>query len=504
MATSAESERELAGNLNALVSQFMGGHETPGLQPQTEIRRFVDWVTPYLHLWKGIELAMVVARPGDTWIAMLCRCVLVESATRPAERVGTARLQLVRTVIPIASLPAIIEQCGGGWLGEAATPLGERVRLGDNHAAPWQRLHGWPREPVASSTGGPMSRYLRYELEFETGAALDRDVEPSQVYEWLSTQRDHFEGEGHGTLIAQLKKAGLVVGLESLESMRTRRTTWVAPVPIRLATVEQSNDRHTVAVSTQVASSVRLGDVRVLLEDSEQLAPHRASPDSHGTVAFHTVAPGKARVSVAYLGKIVDRHEVEVHAKQRRSARACAIALFEGKQELLAKGLRPEELASPDNDAFERSVAHLLGLLGFSSLWWGANRMKAGVPQDQADILAFPPHDGAVLVVDATIEPNKDSKVAKLIARTGVLEQTLQAELADPLFVAIPVLAVAANQRVVPQGWSEHDVEILTGEKLKAALEALRRGEAIEDIWAGLSTRVRDALVRPRWSFSIW
>lgn len=355
--------------------------------------------------------------------------------------------------------------------------------------------------PDPAHVGGPTSRYLRYELEFRTQAALEKDVAPGLAYEWMANQRDHFDGAGCGNLVGQLKKVGLVVGLESVLDLRSRDTTVVAPIPIQLAHLEQSNDRRMVAVAVKTAATVRRNDVHVILEDPVQLAPRRASPDDLGEVTFQAVAPGKTNVSVAYLGKVIDRREVEVRPVQRRSARTVAFDAFEGTPSLIAKGLRPE-LA--DSDAFERAVAHLLGLLGFSSMWWGTNRMKAGVPQNQADILAFAPHDGAVLVVDATIEPNKDPKVAKLISRARTLQQTLRRELEDDTFVALPVLAVAAEQDVLPQGWSDQEVEILAGEKLQGALAALRQGDPIERIWATLSPRIRSLFVRPQSRFSIW
>lgn len=482
----------------------MAGRDVPGHHPRDDVRKFVAWLKPYLHLWTTVEVTAWVAKPHDTWIALRCRCLLASAAAASAENFGTERLKVVRKALPIGELPAILEQIGQGWLAADSTPLGMRIRLEDADGVTWQRVSGWPRDAAASEIGGSTSRFLRYEIEFETQAALERDLGPGNGYAWLSEERACFEGAGNGGLIGHLRKLGLTAGVDHMPDLRTFRTTLVAPVPLRLDEIGQSNDRHTVAVTVLAAATVRLDQVHVMLDDSDpaHLTPHRASPDSHGHVAFQTVAPGKANVSVAYLGKVIDGREVEVHPVQRRSARTLALDAFERTPSLIAKGLRQEGAA--DSDGFERAVAHLLGLLGFSPMWWGTNRMKSGVPQDQADILAFAPHDGAVLVVDATIEPNKDPKVAKLIGRARDLEQTLRRELGDDTFVALPVLAVAVGQRVVPQGWLEHEVEILTGEKLWAALEALRQGVPIEQICVTLSSRIHDVLLRPGRQFSIW
>jgi hypothetical protein len=149
------------------------------------------------------------------------------------------------------------------------------------------------------------------------------------------------------------------------------------------------------------------------------------------------------------------------------------------------------KITDREEDAFERSIAHLLGLLGFTVFWWGPHsKTPLAMPQDQADLLACSADENVILVVDVTLIPNRDLKSARLIQRTRQLQASLRARVGIHGPRVVPVLAVGVPATEVAQLLQDAsggtEVTLLAIDQIKQALDALTRGATYDEITASL------------------
>src|SRR6185437_16881454 len=151
---------------------------------------------------------------------------------------------------------------------------------------------------------------------------------------------------------------------------------------------------------------------------------------------------------LVYAGMKVSSEKITVRSPLRTWPMIVAISALDDQLSLLREGL-----SGADAMRHERAVAHLLGLLGFSSLWWGPNTMqkKLPLPRDAPDIVLCSNDQQMVVVIECTTEEPPDKKLRYLVDRTRGIATALASALKGDTPSIRPLLALARPRKNVPQ-----------------------------------------------------
>ena len=239
-----------------------------------------------------------------------------------------------------------------------------------------------------------------------------------------------------------------------LEGEQRNEHDWQGQVRIKIAAVVGAHlagfhlDRELNALSVDVVAGERvpreLLSISVVHSDPCVYfapAPVAAGPRRVRIPVAERLPEGTVTVALNYGSEgAIHRFDREVPPVLRGNVRFAAAEAIDRR--LLDAGLtdgKPGE--------FERSVAHLLAMAGFSVLWWGPNdnQKRTGIPlpEDAIDFLAFPGDDRYVLAVECTVDEAGDKKLRLIADRRGTVEQTIESRTGR----AIPVFGVLAIRR---------------------------------------------------------
>lgn len=463
------------------------------------IGKLADWLEPFATLWSHVRVSVLAFRLYDHWVVRLAGIDLQDHNETPRPSVGTDELRFAEVVLPIERLPALVEGVSAGVILQRDSPLDAELTLRSRGGDLLTRVSGGDHAPRQSIDRRfyavrEAEYFYRYELTWEGERHFASYFEPQgESSAWLSRAERAFEIPGRGRLIDVARRMGLADHDQQLLWDRPSLVRLTAPVPIAFAKLEQSADRTHLHVELIRGRLIGPEDVVVQVEHADG-----STNDLSRVVATSTrvtlPAPKAARVTlqVGYRGGLVQREEVDVLPPLEANPRLAAFSLFE-RSELLGPGLRQYGARPNDReeDAFERSVAHLLALLGFSVCWWGPHsKTPLSMPEDQSDLLAFSSDNTVFLLVDCTLLPNRDPKSARLIQRARQLQSGLRSRLGIGAPRIVPVLAVAVPLDEVAQLLRDHrgemEVTVLALGQIEAALKSLTEGAPHAEIAAHL------------------
>lgn len=430
--------------------------------------------------------------------------VLVDRATVLSGEASTEAVWTGQRVLELAELPALLRDIASGRLAASRSPLGRALTLADGDGAPFKRTCALVRDPQSSFASREHDRFRRYVLEWSSEKGLGSFFDqPGEPYRWQERAETAFEALGHGTVETVARRLGAIEHSSQMYWDRQSLLRLEAPLPLVFSSIRQSADRKTIEVELIRGTNIRGADVRISMEPipGAMLAPLTLVPPESAPAVVPTPPASEVTLQLAYGGQRIQRQTYRVLPPLSANLRHAALTAFERKT-FLTDGLFQEDRAvnARDEDAFERSVSHLLGLLGFAVFWWGPHGggpLKNVMPQDQADLLAWSADESTVLVVDCTLMPSQDLKSAKLVHRKMQLEAVLKARATGRPPRVVPVLAVGVPSDQVPSvlhGPPSEEVTIFALDHMKVALDGLRNGAPADEIVGALPSTLRAGL----------
>lgn len=473
--------------------------------PTSGLRRLRTWLSRWPLVWSHLCLTGLAVRPSSGWRILALRILLVDAREAPAFKEGTASLCLFRSYLPIRALPKLVGSLCRGRLTANQTPLGEVVRVCNGGGQPF-RLddgnevapeHDWPWQNI-------QNRWRRWECRWEADASLrtyfDDNLADANV--WFEQAESEFLLLGYGTVAAAAEAHGIVEKSAQLYRDRKPFVELVAPFPLAFERIRQTNDR--TAIQFRVASGALLdGNAVVILEngDRENNRWIVKLPSGGGSVDGTISVPDEMQQATLLLakdGRTLHRETCDLKPALRVNTRLALLRHLEGQKNTLDHGLGPPAWGKrPNADAFERSIYHLLSLLGFSVLWWGDNAKRDSQnfphPHGASDMIAFSSDESLVLMVECTVEPRKPEKLVELVTRRNRATELLRHKcgLAAPsvhAVYAVPVpRSILSNNLTGPA--ERDDVTIISRDEIDTALALLNQGVS--------QTEMRSALPEP-------
>jgi hypothetical protein len=418
------------------------------------IKRYKDWIARRAELWTHVHLALVAFQVDGHWFSFAGRLTAATSAVLPPgfEKPVFDWEGACRIVIPasIDLLPTLVDDISRGVIPAGRIPdLDRDVRFESPVGVPFT-------DDGASETTAPGMRsynaqaWLRFDARLRGAEISKLFPSPQEAYESIERVSKISEGMGHGSLVQLCADLGLrdLIGTVNGSSWAVFR--FEAPLPFRLLKCGQDDERKGVFATVEIPETVPR--TQAALTFRQPGYPPRTIPLPAGGPRVHvTVAEsppvGDAEVILTYAGEKVSSDTVEVRPPLRTWPMLVAVAALDRDLNILKEGLR-----GIDAMRYERSVAHLLGLIGFSTMWWGPNMKQKSLPlpKDAPDVILCSNDHQIVIVVECTIDEPPDKKLRLLVDRTRGVDERLGSALGADRPLVRALLALARPRGRVP------------------------------------------------------
>jgi hypothetical protein len=375
------------------------------------------------------------------------------------------------------------------------------------------RIYSFPPSSVGSEehpgrtgfTFAPVERFARFQLKMSGGG--------SQPGGTVFTHEVHvvcdreMRAQGLGSVGDVIHALGLTRNADELHVGGDECICEVvACIPARIAGVTQTADRTQAVVMTDVAPEL-LGRVALMMTTLNVgwRNPVAGALDARGRAVFVLDDDHDVDFTLLYEGYPAQSERFKRLPRAHLRVRERAVAYIEGDAgSLLRDGLL--QVRDPDANAFERSVLHLFGLMGFAGFWWGPNRQngkpKLPMPASASDCLVFSSDDSVVALIECTVAAPGRDKTLKLIRRARVIQRDLQASHGDGSLAVVPVLAAAAHKddisNVVRELCDSDGLVLLSNETLTALHDLVVIGATDAEIEAALPEPLRAGLACER------
>jgi hypothetical protein len=472
----------------------------------TGLNRYLEWVEQRKELWTHVHLSSVALKVGGAWFSVAGGVTLSPSPTtdRVADPImewdDACRLYLSG---PVSLLQDLVEDVRTGAIPASRVPGLDRTLL-------IQSPFGTPyTDEGGTELTGPGVRaygagdWLRFDSRLRGAEVAKLYPAQQEAHEAIERANKVSEGLGHGT-IAEICDD---LGLRDLLGGSFNASTWVAfrfqaRTPFRLVECKQDDARERVVATVEIPASVPRTGGKLVYRQSGH--PPRSVPIPTGGPTVTAVVAeqppvGDAEVMLVYAGMKVSSEKITVRPPLRTWPVVVAVAALDDQLGLLREGL-----SGADAMRHERAVAHLLGLLGFSSFWWGPNTMqkKLPLPKDAPDVVLCSNDQQLVVVIECTTEEPPDKKLRYLVDRTRGVATALTSALKEDAPFIRPLLALARPRKNVPQSLFDSleadGAGLMTLEDSADLLEMVERGvprvelmNRFEDLF-----RRRDSLFR--------
>jgi hypothetical protein len=477
---------------------------------------FAPWITPFLHAWTHVRVSALAFRINEAWHGRAVTVVLTDDPNAPWPAAANDRVFAGTRILTMDQLPDLLEDVVQGTIALSRSPLADALTL-KSGGDPFRARSASPCDARYQHANRSHERFYRFEASWEADGNLASLFDlPGDAYTWYEDAQRGFEVLGQGTVADVARRLEITEHRDGLYWDRRSFLNLYAPVPIAFSHISQSADRTTIEVNLLRGTQIVAADLAVSVEatDSPTDRHQRIVAPETDSIRFASPTAGEATFQIVYKGQRIQREAASVLAPLVGNVRMAALSRFEDSDILgagLDQGQRKRE--DLDEDAFERSVSHLLSLLGFSVFWWGPHKThktkgkKLPMPDDKADLLACSADDSVVLVVDCTLQPNQDSKAVKLFRRAREIENSVRKASGSSAPRVEPVLAIGVPREEVAQvlRHPEHDSEItvLALDEMKKALEGLRLGRPHEEICRDLPEAMGCGL-RATGRFRLW
>jgi hypothetical protein len=417
------------------------------------IKRYREWVARRAELWTHVHLALVAFQVDGRWFSFAGRLTAATSGALPPgfdkpifEWAGACRIVISGS---IDLLPTLIDDICKGVIPAGRLPdLDREVRFESPVGVPFT-------DDGASETTAPGMRsygteaWLRFDARLRGAEIAKLFPSTHEAYEAIERVGKISEGMGHGSLVELCADIGLrdLIGSANGGSWAVFR--FEAPLPFRLLECGQDDERKSVFATVEIPETVPRTQAALTFRQSGR-SPLTVPVSAGGPLVRVTVAEspplGNAEVILTYAGEKVSSDTVEVRPPLRTWPMLVAVAALDRDLDILKEGLR-----GIDAMRYERSVAHLLGLIGFSTMWWGPNKQKnLPVPKDAPDVILCSNDHQIIVILECTIDEPPDKKLRLLVDRTRGVEERLAAALPSDRPHIRALLALARPRGRVP------------------------------------------------------
>jgi hypothetical protein len=419
---------------------------------------FERWVSKRAELWSHLHFAAVAVRVGEDWFAIAGALHLAPTAD-PPRRVGcpifaTDEICALCFVTSASALPDLIAHLRRGAIPEGSLPgLDRTIRVECPAGTPLLE-DGGSEYTRPGTVGFGRSEPLRFEARLR-GEAIGKLFPDALAAQELLRRLDReCEGAGQGSiseLCDDLRLRDMPGGDINLGTWAAFRLE--AALPFWIANTGQDADRSCVEVTLAIPERVPRVNLQLVYraKPGGRVFDPVGVPEGGPNVTFVVAREpplGDAEVILSYAKQKVDSQHVRVRPPLRIWPALVAMGVLDSDLTLLKEGLTGEDAVR-----HERSVAHLLGLLGFSSFWWGPNvkQKKLPLPQDAPDVVLCSDDQQVVIVIECTTEQLGDKKLRYLVDRTKGVRDRLREVLAEDAPLVRPLLALARPRGRVPE-----------------------------------------------------
>jgi hypothetical protein len=395
-----------------------------------DLRRFFRWLRCHDTTWSSATVSGIAIRTrADEWLGVGVSVVLGDSPAGagvlaspvvteadvvafrvdlPSVQVRPLLRNILRGVIPAGSLPGV--SVGIGLVVPSGSAGSGHLSFHEEQARPYyaarEVLRSWPCASL-EVYGGTLR-------EWQDGY-LERHARLAKAERLFSV---HYPGT-----LAELARK-LCPRRDDFNTIWDARlgALFIAPLLARIGDVAQDRDADVLRIQVQFGRWVQRGKFKLVVgwsSGSRAVDRFGFSGNQESGPADEVCVPqplaGQATV-VLWLDGMgeVDKMTFEVHPPYKKWLGAVVLSSVDRDHERLRT-----DLDSAGADEFERGVAMLLGLLGYSAFWWSRKlALPAGEREGMSpDIVMFRADTDEVLVVECTTDQCSDAKVNKLHGR---------------------------------------------------------------------------------------
>lgn len=458
------------------------------------LENFIGWSQPFVHLWRHARVSAAIFRINGEWIVRAAGVVLTDTRPKVAPPVATDDVWMGRWVLDIETLPALVEDIIRGRISRSRNPLRQLLLLKEAKDKPLSNVYGSTYE--SSSRLGVGALY-RHTIDVASATGLSTWFENDRAaQDWNKRAERIFGAKGCGDFETVVKRLDITADRSKLLPEHPTVLRITAAVPLMIAHMTESTDRTMLSIDVMRGATVDSSRAMITIEprDAESSVVEVPVVES-GPATLPNQGDEKLVINLLYNGERIQRFCYQSRSLLQEHLRHAAMSALEGRP-LLREGLLQND-TKLDASWFERSMAHLLGLLGFSVFWWGAQRGIAQMPAEQADLLAVSADDSVVLLVECTLRPNDIKKVGKLFHRAKDIAARLREATADAPDV-VPVLAIAAPResvmRKLQTAGENEEITVFALEDITSALSGIERGAPHVEIISELPYPLRMGL----------
>lgn len=484
-------------------------------------REFSAWLADHADVWSHVELSGLATQlPNDEWVNRCLMIRLVDESTNESElELAADKIRAYRVTRPPAQLATLL---GGvfhaGELPQPVSPIpGHRLRISLRDGAPYAISRASSEAAQFDNWAKAQDEWPRFLLEAKAASSLVGDfADNRELSTWMDLADKRLRILGHGSPSDLLQHLRI--------SRSEREVDWNSPpfikvcaqLPLRVSSLEQAADRTKLHFDLHVGTLVKPGDVKIRIRRTEE-AP---SVPTTLSIASERGYESRPRLSMdlnghqdiefllLYKGELIQSGTTVLEPPLGENLRLAALRHFESPEHFLGDGLSQHD--GHNAHSFERSVAHLLGVLGFSTFYWGPdhNSLKKVLPtpDHQADLLAFAADDQNCLLVECTLDVGRADKLPKLRQRANQLQEFLSARAVAPPNVH-PVFAIRVPRAEVPVSFSKpartDNVTLLTKDDLDGAFARLSAEAPNKEILQHLPSAIRCGWKAQK-GFTVW
>ena len=485
------------------------------------LRALSLWLAKHGDVWSHVEVSgFAIQLPNGVWAN---RCLMIrladESTSESCLELAAQGTHAYRATRPLRQLPNLLSGVfEDGELPKSVSPIpghGLRTCLADgvpytisSASAEVARFDSWTTE---------QDEWPNFQLEAKATASLrDHFANNGELSTWMEIADRRLRTLGYGS------PSDLVNDLQITRS--SRDLDWNSPpyvkicarLPLRVSALVQADDRSKLFFDVHVGTTVEPTMVQIKVRRTEKGPSHPSIlevsdgriHESQTRLAMDLDGHNDIEFLLLYKEELIQSGTCRLEPPLRENLRLTALHHFESPEQFLADGLK--QIDGHNAHSFERSVAHLLGVLGFSTFYWGPDhnslRKVLPTPDHQADLLAFAADDQNCLLVECTLDVGKADKLLKLRQRASQLQEFLAGKVTTPPNVH-PVFAIRIPRAEVPGAFSEpartDNVTLLTKDELDEALSRLSSNVPSIEILKHLPEPIRCGWEAQR-GFRVW
>lgn len=359
------------------------------------------------------------------------------------------------------------------------------LRIGERSLQlPPDNSRGYPCAfyPISPHWLDPQNRFMRLPTLAIHGGSKDQllrfpNTRPYEDLEWdlRSSNPPYF------SLDDLLREAGLPI-LQQMADWTTLEI--IAGPPAQILGQESAIAKNKAEIHLKIASNIEVNDLRLGYVIPRETSPERGvSAGNWDLIVEEDFKMARVRIPVRdapFLQAFLSFREIALHQiwisdpEKGLNPRFIAYEKFDEKLGKLKEFLFERAYKKDRASDFEHGVAVLLWILGFSDIQISFRGIK--VLEDAPDLIGFTPRLNMIIVECTVGLLNNSDKLAKLVARTAQLKESLVRHGYGFIRVQSAIVTALSRDAVKAElgEAGEHQIAVISRDNLEAMLERIK------------------------------